>query len=55
MKSFNVYAGSMYCGELVITSSGCHLFRNRDGKRGTPEKVSSYRGLYLERTDNVNI
>ena len=29
---FKVFAGTMFCGTLSVTSNGLHVFRNRDRK-----------------------
>lgn len=42
---FKVYARTMYVGQLTVTQSGLHLFRNRDNKRS----VIDYKKLNLKR------
>lgn len=43
---FKVYARTMYCGTLTVTSSGLHIHRNRDGNL---KPGMGYKQLRLER------
>ena len=50
---FHVYAGSMFCGRLLILADGSQAFRPRDGgcirSVKTVTRVAGYKKLTLER------
>ncbi len=46
VMKFQVYAGNMYCGELVVASFG-HIFVNRNGILS--DAIYSYKQLNLQR------
>lgn len=44
---FEVYARTMYCGTLTVTSSGLHIHRDRAGNL---KPGMEYKQMRLERT-----
>lgn len=46
---FNVCAGTMFVGTLVVTPNGHHRFRDRSGDVGYTENIVNYKRLRLVR------
>ena len=44
---FKVFAKTMFCGVLTVTSSGLHIFRDRSGKLSDVDRVHNYSSLRL--------